>query len=89
MKEFMFYIDYQALKYFNRQHNMSKMYARWVSYKQKFTFAVKHKSGHHNKVADELSRRATFLVTLVNKVTSFECLKELYTKDEDFENIWN
>ena len=59
-----------------------------MTYMQKFTFILKHKSRHRDKVVDSLGRRAILLVTLVNKVTSFECLKELYAKDEDFVHFW-
>lgn len=58
-----------------------------MSYMQKFTFVLKHKSGQHNKVVDALSRRVTLLVTPVNEITGFKCLKELYTADEDFDHI--
>ena len=86
-KEFLLCSDHQALKYFNSQYNLSKMHARWVSYMQKFTFVLKHKSRQQNKVTDTLSRQTTLLVTLVNKVTSFECLKELYAEDDDSAHI--
>lgn len=48
---------------------------------------VHHKSRQQNKGMDALSRWATLLLTLVNEVTSFECLIELCTKDEDFAHI--
>lgn len=56
---------------------------------QKFTFVLKHKSRRQNKVVDTLSWQATLLVTLVNEVTSFQCLKKLYIKDDNFMHIWD
>lgn len=63
------------------------MHVRWASYVQKFTFIVKHKSRQQNKVVDALTEQATLLVTLVNEVTNFECLKELYAEDKDLAHI--
>ena len=46
--------------------------------------SFKHQSGKLNCVVDALSRRATLLITVKVEVTRFECLNELYEKDEDF-----
>ena len=50
---------------------------------------MKHKSGQQNKVADALNWRVILLVTLINKVTDFQYLKELNIEDKDFVHIWD
>ena len=65
------------------------MHTKWVSYMQKFTFILKYKSRQQNKVTDALSRQVTLLVILINEIIGFECLKELYAKDDYFAHIWD
>ena len=40
-----------------------------------------------NKVPDALIRRVSLLIFLQSEIISFDFLKELYEKDEDFEEI--
>ena len=65
------------------------MHARWAAYIYHFYFKLTHKSGITNKVADALSRRVSLLTTLRTEVVGFDCLNDLYEKDEDFGDIWD
>ena len=63
------------------------MNARWASYVELFNFMIRHKYGVDNKVPDALSRRVSLLISLQSEIIGFDFLKELYEKDEDFEEI--
>ena len=87
-REFILYSDHQALKSVNRQTTINRMHANWISFIQRFTFSIKHKSGKLNRVADALSRKAACLINIRADLFGFDYLKELYHKDRDFAEIW-
>ncbi|KAM0974885.1 hypothetical protein ACFX2C_017998 [Malus domestica] len=61
-REFILYIDNQALKFINSQSKKNRMHGSWITYIQQFTFSLKHKAGTQNRVADALSRRSSLLM---------------------------
>jgi hypothetical protein len=55
---------------------------------QKFTLVLKHKLKKQNKVAYALSRIIALLVTLQSEVIIFEHLRALYSKEDDYQEVW-
>eukprot|EP01018_Ginkgo_biloba_P031861 Gb_04125 [translate_table: standard] len=88
-KEFVVFIDHQALKFINSQTKLNVRHAKWVESLQSYTFMLRHKSGKSNQVVDVLSRRTTFLATMSAEVTDFASVKELYETDESFRRAWS
>ena len=64
------------------------MHARWASYFKQFNFVIQHKYSIDNKIPDALCKRVSLSVSLQSEIIDFDLLKELYEKDEDFEEIW-
>jgi len=60
-KEFILYIDNNALHFITRQEKLNQRHAKWVEFMQNFTFFINHISGSANKVADSLIRRCLIL----------------------------
>ena len=87
-RESILFNDHHALQFINNQNSVNRIHAGWVSFIQRFTFALKHKAGQVNKVANALSKRVALLLTMWAEVIGFDCLKELYSEDEDFGNSW-
>ncbi|KAJ0454022.1 putative nucleotidyltransferase, Ribonuclease H [Helianthus annuus] len=87
-KEFILHSDHEALKYIQGQHKLQSRHAKWVEFLQAFTFTIKHKSGKLNKGADALSRRYTLLTSLRPKILGFDLLKNEYSSDPDFGELY-
>ncbi|KAI0520448.1 hypothetical protein KFK09_007923 [Dendrobium nobile] len=88
-QDFILSSDNHALQFINSQKTMNKMHARWLSFLQRFSFVLKHKSGTQNRVADALSRRTALLTRLQVDTPGLEALQDLYPTDPDFAEPWN
>nr|XP_027088637.1 uncharacterized protein LOC113709988 [Coffea arabica] len=87
-KEFVIHTDHESLKYLKAQHTLSKKHARWIAFVESFSYVIKYKAGKSNVVADALSRRYSLLTSLDAKLLGFELIKELYTQDSDFGELY-
>nr|XP_027062823.1 uncharacterized protein LOC113689219 [Coffea arabica] len=87
-REFILHTDHESLKHIKSQTKLSKRHARWVAFIDSFVFVIKYKVGKTNVVADALSRRYTLITTLDTKLLGFEFIKDLYTADLDFGEIF-
>jgi hypothetical protein len=59
-----------------------------VSFLQQFSFVIRHKTGHENKVADAFSRRSHPSTILSTNPSGFASVKTSYSTDPDFQKIW-
>lgn len=75
------------MRFLKGQRKLNSRHAGWVSYLEKFSSVLQHKSGVSNKVADALSRKHSLLTTLSCKVTGFDILPEYYASDPTFSKV--
>ncbi|PKU74317.1 hypothetical protein MA16_Dca003520 [Dendrobium catenatum] len=87
-QDFVLCSDNHALQFINSQKTMNKMHARWLTFLQRFSFVLKHKSGAQNRVADALSRRTALLTKLQLEAPDLSSIQELYATDDDFAEPW-
>ena len=85
--EFIFYSDHAALRFLKGQRKLNSRHAGRVSYLEKFSFVLQHKSGVSNKVADVLSWKHSLLTTLSCKIMGFDLLPEYYASDSTFAKV--
>jgi hypothetical protein len=87
-KEFVLYIDKQALQFITRQENLNQRHAKWIEFMKNITFVIKHISGNANKVVDALSGRCLILQEFQVKTLGFEHLKDMYCDDSNFKEAY-
>ena len=87
-QEFVLYSDHEALRFLNFQKKLNPRHGKWVEFIQAYTFVLKHRAGTENRVADALSRRSMFLISVSTQVVGFDRLKEEYPKCPDFSEIY-
>ena len=87
-KDFLLYIDHQALKYLSTHKQIrSYMHVRWSSYIEKFPYKLVHRSRQENRMVDALSRRVALMRTLSLEIVGLETLEKLYADDDDFKKV--
>ncbi|XP_074555934.1 uncharacterized protein LOC141811777 [Curcuma longa] len=87
-KEFVIHTDHESLKHLKSQSKLNRRHAKWVEFIESFPYVIKYKRGMENIVADALSRRYTLISTLNTKLLGFEYIKDLYSNDPDFGNVF-
>jgi len=63
--------NHESLQYLKGQDKLNKRHAKWVEYSELFLYAIKHKKGKANVVANALSRRHILLAMLDVKLLGF------------------
>ena len=87
-KEFVIHTDHESLKHLKGQHMLNRRYARWVEFIEAFPYVIWYKQGKKKVVADALSHRYALLSTLGAKVLGFEHIKDLFSSDHDFSDVY-
>ena len=87
-QEFTLYSDHDALQYLHSQKKLSARHGRWVEILQEYSFALRHRPGRENKVADALSRRQHSLKISQVTIPGFNSMPLLYKECLDFKAIW-
>lgn len=85
--DFILYSDHEVLKHLHTQDKLSDRHAKWATYIQQFSFAIKHKPGVLNRVANALSRRSNFLTLMHAKVMGFKAFRELLAENPYFSHV--
>ncbi|XP_059074821.1 uncharacterized protein LOC131874895 [Cryptomeria japonica] len=86
-KDFIVYIDNQALSFLNIQDKLSHKHIKWVESIKAYTFIIKHKKGQANKVVDALSKMVITVQEVQLQSVEIDCLKATYDEDEDFKEV--
>ncbi|GKB47293.1 putative reverse transcriptase domain-containing protein [Tanacetum coccineum] len=80
-KEFVLFTDHDSLRHIRTQDKVSHKHGCWLTFLEKFTFVVKHKTGVSNRAVDSLSRRSGLLVTMQVDVPGLDVICDMVAVD--------
>jgi hypothetical protein len=86
-KEFVIHSDHESLKHICSQGKLNHSHAKWVEFIESFPYAIKHRKGMENVIADAFSRRYALLTQLNYKIFGLEIIKDQYVYDVDFKDV--
>ena len=72
--------DNRAVTYIQKQERITPKQARWLTYMAQFQYKIIHKDGAENKVADGISRKDIFGITIIENQHWIERLRKLTAK---------
>lgn len=59
-----------------------------MRFNETFSYVIKYKKGKDNIMVDVLSRRYALIATPNARFLGFECIKDLYSNNNDFTNVY-
>ena len=72
--------DNRAVTYIQKQERITPKQARWLTYMAQFQYKIIHKDGAENKVADGISRKDIFGITIIENQHWIDRLRQLSDK---------